>query len=70
MPNYPFDVVLDNLEKANPDFRPRIPEISKIQDVLGLYLSEALNGTRTPDDALQKADQEITKIMKAAGYYK
>ncbi len=69
MPDYPFDVVLDNLEKANPDFRPRIPEISKIQDVLGLYLSEALSGVKTPEEALQKADEEITKIMDAAGYY-
>jgi len=68
-PNYPFDVVLNGLQNANPDFRPRVPELSRIQDVLGLYLSEALTGQSTPEEALEAADNDIAEIMEEAGYY-
>jgi len=67
-PDYPFDMVLAALKNANPDFRPRIPECSRVEDVLGLYLSEALSGQMKPKEALQKADAEIAGIMKSAGY--
>jgi multiple sugar transport system substrate-binding protein len=70
VPTYPFDVVLDNLTKANPDFRPHVPELSKIQDALGLRLSEAFSGQKDPEQALKEADQDITQIMTDAGYYK
>ena len=70
VPTYPFDVVLDNLKKANPEFRPHVPELSKIQDVLGLRLSEAFTGQKPAAQALQEADKEITQIMTDAGYIK
>ena len=69
VPDYPFEVVEDNLKYANPDFRPRIPELSKIQEVLGLFLSEALAGEKTAEEALQAADVAIEEIMSDAGYY-
>ena len=69
VPDYPFEEVLDGLRRANPDFRPHIPEYPKIQDVLGLKLSEAYSGQKPVEQALQEADEEIREIMADAGYY-
>jgi len=48
---------------------PKIVEIPEWNDILGKYITEALSGVRTPESALQKANEELYQMMKEAGYY-
>ncbi|MHB8619985.1 MAG: extracellular solute-binding protein, partial [Chloroflexota bacterium] len=46
----------------------RIPEGPQIFDKLGLRLNQALVGQMKPDQALKTAQDEVTAILKGAGY--
>lgn len=43
--------------------RPRIPVWSKVEDILGGYMHEALLGLRSPEDALQAAHAAIAAVL-------
>ncbi|MFH1609465.1 MAG: ABC transporter substrate-binding protein [Candidatus Bipolaricaulota bacterium] len=43
--------------------RPRIPVWSRVEDILGGFLHEALSGIRTPEDAMKAAHAAITAIL-------
>ena len=43
--------------------RPRIPEYAQASDILQRWLSAALTGTVTPEEALQKAAQETRAVV-------
>ena len=47
----------------NARVRPRIPEYAQASDILQRWLSAALTGTVTPEDALRKAAQETRAIL-------
>lgn len=47
---------------GNGDYRPRVPEYSKIQDILGLRINQAITHELTPEEALSKAAEEIKAI--------
>ncbi|MFB6290901.1 MAG: ABC transporter substrate-binding protein [Candidatus Bipolaricaulia bacterium] len=64
-PFYPAQ--LDSLQNARP--RPRIPEYSEVESVLGIQLSRAVAGAISPEKALDNANKKIENIMKEAGYY-
>jgi len=67
-PEYP--VVLAQLECANADWRPLIPEWGALNaPILGVYISEYVTGERTLDDAMSAAAEEIRAEMDRAGYY-
>jgi len=66
--NRHFPVQRKSLEKAR--WRPRTTEWTKVEDVLGLYLNEALAGKKTPKEALDLAAKKIHDIMDRAGYYR
>jgi multiple sugar transport system substrate-binding protein len=55
---------------APPFWRPRTPEWSAVETILGTHVNGALAGTETPEDAISKAQAEITQHMKEAGYIK
>lgn len=62
------------LEEAAPltfkDVRPRIPELAEIHEIIGLLLSEAVTGAKSPKEALDAAQEEIGALMRKAGYFK
>ena len=47
---------------GNGDYRPRVPEYSRIQDILGLRINQAITHELTPEEALEKASQEIKAL--------
>ncbi|HEX8183493.1 MAG TPA: extracellular solute-binding protein, partial [Blastocatellia bacterium] len=58
-PSYPAQ--LRSLETSKP--RPRTPLWSEIENVFGIFLSRANSGELTPEDAMNQANAEITKIV-------
>ncbi len=69
---YPeFITLRQQLEYANPDWRPIIAEWDEINiNVLGVAVSEALTGKKTPEEALNGIVPKVTEIMQRGGYYK
>jgi multiple sugar transport system substrate-binding protein len=47
--------------------RPRIPEYARVSDILQRWLSAALAGTATPEDALRKAAEETRVVVGKGG---
>jgi multiple sugar transport system substrate-binding protein len=60
--------VKEGLETAK--WRPRTPEWSKVEDIIGTYINLAVAGQISAKEALDKAAAEITEHMKGAGYIK
>ena len=65
---YPFFRAMAGSLAAPPFWRPRTSEWSAVESILGTHVNAALAGTETPDDAIAKAQAEITQHMKEAGY--
>jgi multiple sugar transport system substrate-binding protein len=55
-------------QTAYPDCRPRIPESFQIISTVGDYVSQAITGQMTAEEAMQAADADIGKLLKDAGY--
>ena len=67
-PEYP--VILEQLECANENWRPLIPEWGEINaQIMGEQLGAFLNGTIDAETALATAKEQITDVMARAGYY-
>lgn len=65
-----YEVILKQLECANPDWRPLIAQWGAISGpILGVYLHEYVSGERSLDDAMAVASEEIRAAMERAGYY-
>ncbi len=60
----------DSLALADPDYRPRAAEQSEVGTEVSIAISDAIAGTKTPEQALKDANANIDAIMKKAGYYK
>jgi multiple sugar transport system substrate-binding protein len=69
---YPEYITLrQQLEYSDPDWRPIIAEWDEINiQALGVAVSEALTGKKTPQDALNGMVPKVTEIMKRGGYLK
>jgi multiple sugar transport system substrate-binding protein len=69
---YPEYITLrQQLEYSDPDWRPIIPEWDEINiQALGVAVSEALTGKKTPEDALNGMVPKVTGIMVRGGYLK
>jgi len=50
------------------DCRPRIPESSEIITTIGNWISRAITGELSAEDAMKGADQEVAELLKNAGY--
>lgn len=65
-----FKVFKEQLKYANPDWRPIIPEWPEVEEQnIGIGLSEAITGKKSPEAALQQYVEPVRKIMERAGYY-
>lgn len=69
---YPEYITLrEQLRYSDPDWRPTIPEWDEINvKVLGVAISEALTGKKSPKEALDGVVPKVTGIMKRGGYLK
>jgi multiple sugar transport system substrate-binding protein len=69
---YPEYITLrQQLEYSDPDWRPIIAEWDEINiQALGVAVSEALTGKKSPEDALNGMVPKVTDIMKRGGYLK
>lgn len=50
------------------NYRGRIPEWVKIEDILGLEINLAVSGAKPTKQALDEAAEKINRLMKEAGY--
>ena len=65
-----YAVVVEQLECANPNWRPLIPEWGALNaPILGVYVSEFATGNMTAEEAMAQAAEEIRAEMERAGYY-
>ena len=65
-----YTVLLEQLECANPNWRPLIPEWGALNaPILGVYVSEFVTGSMSAEDAMAQAASEIRAEMDRAGYY-
>lgn len=64
-----IDVMKESLAMADADYRPRVPEQTEVGTEVSIAISEAIAGTKTPEEALKDAHEAIDKIMQDAGYY-
>jgi multiple sugar transport system substrate-binding protein len=55
---------------ANSTPRPRISNWNEVENTFGIYLSMAVAGKISPEEALSKAQTDVEKLMKKAGYIK
>lgn len=62
------DTVFQSQELAYSEARPRIPEAFEIIDTIGLYVSRAVLGEMSVEEAMAKADQEVGDLLKRNGY--
>lgn len=69
---YPeFITLRQQLEYSDPDWRPIIAEWDEINiQALGVAVSEALTGKKTPEEALNGMVPKVKSIMQRAGYLK
>ena len=67
---YPFFKAMAASLAAPPFWRPRTPEWSAVETILGTHVNAALAGTETAEAAVDKARTEIQQHMKEAGYIK
>ena len=64
-----IDIMKQSLALADPDYRPRVPEQTEVGTEVSIAISDAIAGTKTPEQALQDANVAIDAIMAKAGYY-
>jgi ABC-type glycerol-3-phosphate transport system substrate-binding protein len=57
-------------ERATAEHWPSYPQFAKIGDTFTTQISSAIAGSKSVDDALAQTQQELTAIMKDAGYLK
>jgi multiple sugar transport system substrate-binding protein len=69
---YPeFAILKEQLRATDPDWRPVIPEWTQIDEqILGVQISEALIGRKTPREALDAAVGPVDALMRRGGYRK
>jgi multiple sugar transport system substrate-binding protein len=61
---FPFlAVIAESFEHGDGDYRPRIPEYPKIQDILGAAVNSVLVGNSDPKTALDAAQKEAEKAF-------
>ena len=76
MPKYDYDngnwvdTTLHDMGEGNPDYRPRIPEWPAAADIISVAVSSVIAGQAKAMPALQSAQNQVAKLMKAAGYPK
>jgi multiple sugar transport system substrate-binding protein len=69
---YPeYAVLSQQLQYANPNWRPIIPEWAVINEqILGVLVHDAVAGHISAEEAMEQAQQKITTLMRQSGRYK
>jgi multiple sugar transport system substrate-binding protein len=67
---YPFFSTMAASLAAPPFWRPRTTEWSAVETILGTHVNAALAGTESPEQAVDRAQGEVTQHMREAGYLK
>lgn len=62
------DTLFESQQLSFADVRPRIPEAFEIIDTVGLYVSQAVEGQLSPEEAMSRANGEIADLLRGAGY--
>jgi hypothetical protein len=62
-----LQATLGNLKVASPDFRPRFPGWGEVGDRFSIAIQAAITGA-DPQTELNKAQEDITRILKQGGY--
>lgn len=66
---YPwFNTVYQSAQLTYAEVRPRIPESFEIIDTVGLYASRAVQGEMSTEDAMKRANKEVSDILVRSGY--
>ena len=66
-----FVVVKEAVSHANPDWRPGIPEITRIQSqLLGVAINQVMTGAKDAKAAMEEIKEPVRKIMVEGGYIK
>lgn len=63
-----FGTLEESAGMAYADCRPRIPESFEIISTVGLYVSRALTGELSAEEAMNRANDEVRDILENAGY--
>jgi len=67
---YPWmEIIEKSAELAYADCRPRIPESFEIISTVGIYVSRALAGELSPEEAMDRANSEVKDLLKKGNYY-
>jgi multiple sugar transport system substrate-binding protein len=67
---YPFYAVFQPSYEGFVTSSPRVPEYEKLNDLMQRYLSKAISGETTAQEALDSAAKEMTGVLKEAGRIK
>ena len=63
-----FPVVAESADMGYAECRPRIPESFEIISTVGLYVSRALTGELSSQEAMSRANEEIRQLLEERGY--
>ena len=66
-----YAVLAKQIEHANPNWRPIIPEWANINEqILGNLIHDAVAGLITPTSALEQAEEKMSTLMKNSARYR
>jgi multiple sugar transport system substrate-binding protein len=63
-----YPILMEAIANSTP--RPRIANWNEVENTFGIYISTAVAGKISPEEALAKSQEEVEKLMKKAGYVK
>ncbi len=63
-----YPILMEAIANSTP--RPRIANWNEVENTFGVYLSMAVAGQISPEEALAKSQEEVEKLMQKAGYIK
>jgi ABC-type glycerol-3-phosphate transport system substrate-binding protein len=66
---YPFYEIYDDALEVS-IYRARVPEWSRIEEIIAIELSQAMIGDKTPEEAAKSMKEKVYKVMKESGYYR
>ncbi len=59
-----FEVYREALKYSSPDYRPLLPELPQVMDIVDLAINSSLAGLKTPKEALDQAQEELEALLK------
>lgn len=66
----PITYMIEIAPFMDPSYMPVIPEYPELRDILGNYVSSVVAGEMDAKTAMDKANEEMYKVLEKAGYYK